>query len=78
MKWLFTLIFKLEDFIKRETWWRKYYYRVVFTSDKDVKPAEHCNLCDAAKVISAYSKRACNTMADRECPCKSNQILIGK
>lgn len=76
MKWLFTLIFKLEDFIKRETWWRKYYDRVVFTHDKNVKPIEKCNYCDAADVPD-YSKRACIT-GIKDCPCKSNQILIKK
>lgn len=77
MKWLFDLIFKIKSFIRRETWWHKYYDRVVFTYKKDVKPAEKCKYCDAGDVPS-HSKRACNIIAGRDCPCKSNQILIKK
>lgn len=76
MKWLFNLIVKLDFFIKRETWWRKYYNRVVFTYN-DVAPAEKCNYCDAGDA-PCHSGQECNFMEERDCPCKSNQILIKK
>ena len=76
MKWLSKLIAKLNFLIKRETWWRKYYNRVEITPTVVARNGR-CPYCDAADA-PLHSGRECNFMENRDCPCKSNQILIKK
>lgn len=76
MKWFTKLKAKIKAFIKRETWWRRRYYRVEITPD-----VVHCKCmyCDA---YDAPFEHSCNVgnpnLSDRECPCKKTQILIKK
>lgn len=69
---IMKIIFKIIDWYKRETWWRKYYKRVVWGGNV-TNPIEKCDYCDAADVPD-YSKRACIT-GIRDCPCKNSQCL---
>lgn len=58
-------IFKIIDWIKKETWWRSYYKRV--NLDEKVTWGGRCLVCDAGG--------ECNMLKGRDCPCKFNQCL---
>lgn len=66
MKWLFKII----DWIERETWWRKYYKRIDI-SHVDIFE-NRCGMCDAG---TPSQTPRCDVLKGRECPCKWNQCL---
>ena len=70
MNWIFKLI----DFICRETWWRKYYKRVYISEEETWKG--RCVICQAA--TSHFNIPDCGKNYKRDCPCKYNQRLILK
>jgi len=67
MRWLIK-------WIKRKTWWRKY-YKIVTLSDIDAWHGR-CTFCDASLTHLTDIPR-CNA-SDKECPCKWNQCLTRK
>lgn len=62
-------IFKIVNWIKRETWWRCYYKRV--NLDKATTWGGRCLVCHASMNKSIQ----CDIIRGRECPCKYNQCL---
>lgn len=67
-------LFKLIDWIKKETWWRKHYKRVEKTPSLVARNGR-CPYCDAG---DASPNKRCDIFQGRDCPCKGNQILINK
>ena len=70
MKW----IFKLVDWIKKETWWRKYYKKYTL-SNTDAWHGR-CTFCDAS--IDKNDTPRCNIIKGKYCPCKWNECLVRK
>lgn len=66
--WIMFFFHKFVCFIKKETWWRKYYKRVQISEF-----VSKCDVC-VAGTIPIKSMR-CDIMKGRYCPCKSNQCL---
>lgn len=64
-------IFKIIDWIKRETWWRRYYKRV--NLDKPTTWGGGCLVCHAG--THGNKSIRCDIMKGRDCPCKYNQCL---
>ena len=64
-------LIKLINCVLRETWWRRYYKRV--TLDDKTAWCGRCLVCDAG--TSSNKGIGCNTMRDRDCPCKWNKCL---
>lgn len=65
------LIFKLIDWINKETWWRRYYKRV--NLDEPTTWGGRCLVCHAN--TSKNKSIQCNITKGRACPCKYNQCL---
>ena len=65
------LIFKLVDWIKKETWWRKYYKKYNL-SNTDAWYGK-CTFCDAS--IDTNDIPRCK---GRSCPCRWNECLTRK
>ena len=70
MEWIYRLV----DWIKKETWWRKY-YRKYTLSDIDAWYGK-CMFCDAS--INRNDIPGCNIIKGRCCPCKRDKCLIIK
>ena len=64
MEWLFKII----DWIERETWWRRRYKRITLPTPLVLKGA--CLECSAAT-----GELQCNALKRRKCPCEWNQCL---
>lgn len=67
------LLIKITNWIKKETWWRRYYKRV--TLDEKSTWNGRCIQCHAGDSTSIIR---CSLTGGRECPCKYNQCLRRK
>lgn len=70
--WIMYFFHKFVCFIKKETWWRKYYKRVTFEKTT-TRASEKCDSCEAGDILPKSMR--CNLIMGRDCPCKDNQYL---
>lgn len=64
-------IIKIINWIKKETWWRRYYKRI--TLDEETTWGGRCLQCHAGTPENIYIR--CSVIDGRDCPCKYNQCL---